>query len=176
MIKITGNQLHNATPATISALDAITANLAAKDSTLWGPEAMSEAQIRLNWIDLPTSSRALLPELDALHAWAKSKEITSIILAGMGGSSLAPEVIAKTYGKELTVLDTTDPDQILAAIPADLSHSLVVVGSKSGSTIETASHKALFTKLFQDAGLSPSDHFVIVTDPGSPLDKSARAD
>ena len=176
MIKITGNQLHNATPATISALDAITANLAAKDSTLWGPEAMSEAQIRLNWIDLPTSSRALLPELDALHAWAKSKEITSIILAGMGGSSLAPEVIAKTYGKELTVLDTTDPDQILAAIPADLSHSLVVVGSKSGSTIETASHKALFTKLFQDAGLSPADHFVIVTDPGSPLDKSARAD
>lgn len=176
MITVKGSGLSVATSATKNSLNAITASLAAKDSTLWGKNAESEAAIRLNWIDLPVSSRTLLPELDALTAWSTSKSISTIVLAGMGGSSLAPEVIAKTFNKKLTVLDTTDPDQIKAAIPSDLAHSLVVVGSKSGSTIETASHKALFTKLFQDAGLNPTDHFVIVTDPGSPLDKSARAD
>ncbi len=176
MINASGSALDLASKETVASLNAVVGRLAAKDHTLWGVEAEAEASIRLNWIDLPLSSRALLPELDALTAWARSKEISTIVLAGMGGSSLAPEVIAKSYGKKLTVLDTTDPDQIRAAIPADLAHSLVVVGSKSGSTIETASHKAFFTKIFQDAGLNPADHFVIVTDPGSPLDKSARAD
>ena len=149
--------------------------LAGKDSTLWGIDAQPEAQLRLNWVDLPTASRDLLPELDALSAWARSNNLTNIILAGMGGSSLAPEVIAKTFGKKLAVLDSTDPAQIAAAIPADLTNSVVIVGSKSGSTIETASQKALFTKLFTDAGLNPLDHIVIVTDPGSPLDKDSRA-
>ena len=176
MITITGSKISVASSATRASLQAITARLAAKDNTLWGVDAQAEATIRLNWIDLPISSRALLPDLDALSAWARSKGITTIVLAGMGGSSLAPEVIAKTFGKVLTVLDTTDPEQIKAAIPNDLAHSLVVVGSKSGSTIETASHKAFFAKVFQDAGLDPAEHFVIVTDPGSPLDKSARAD
>ena len=176
MINVSGSKVNLATQVTKDALLAISPRLAAKDKTLWGEEAAAEAGLRLNWIDLPTSSRALLPELDALTAWSRSKGITSIVLAGMGGSSLAPEVIAKTYDKTLTVLDTTDPDQITAAIPTDLAHSLIVVGSKSGSTIETASHKAFFTKVYQDAGLNPSDHFVIVTDPGSPLDKSSRSD
>jgi glucose-6-phosphate isomerase len=176
MITVSGPALQLATTATKNSLNDILPRLAAKDHTLWGLEAQGEAAVRLNWIDLPTSSRALLPELDALTAWARSKQISTIVLAGMGGSSLAPEVIAKSYNKNLTVLDTTDPDQINAAIPSDLAHSLVVVGSKSGSTIETASHKAFFTKIFHDAGLNPAEHFVIVTDPGSPLDKSARAD
>ncbi len=176
MITVTGSALTLASVQTKSLLNEILGRLAAKDHTLWGEEAQEEAQVRLNWIDLPVSSRELLPELDALTAWARTRHISTIVLAGMGGSSLAPEVISKTYKKNLTVLDTTDPDQIAAAIPADLEHSLVVVGSKSGSTIETASHKAFFTKVYQDAGLNVADHFVIVTDPGSPLDKSARAE
>ena len=178
MITVTGPALKVASSKTISSLTAVIGNLANKDHTLWGKEAEAEAAIRLNWVTLPETSRALLPELDALSAWAREKKITTIVLAGMGGSSLAPEVIAKTYGTTkmtFTVLDTTDPDQIAAAIPTDLSHSLVVVGSKSGSTIETASHKALFTELFLAAGCDPKDHFVIVTDPDSPLDKSSRA-
>jgi glucose-6-phosphate isomerase len=162
--------------STLDSLNAVVAKLAAKDPTLWGPDAVAEATLRLNWIDLPTTSRELLPELDALAAWATSTGLTHVILAGMGGSSLAPEVIAKTFGKKLTVLDTTDPDQIAAAIPADLSNVVISVGSKSGSTIETASHKALFTQLLIKAGLNPADHLVIVTDPASPLDQSARAD
>jgi len=176
MINVSGPALSVASAATTNSLNAIVERLAAKDHTLWGVEAEAEATVRLNWIDLPTTSRALLPELDALTAWARTREISTIVLAGMGGSSLAPEVIAKTYAKTLTVLDTTDPDQINAAIPTDLLHTLIVVGSKSGSTIETASHKAFFTKLLLDAGLDPLNHFVIVTDPGSPLDKSARND
>ncbi len=176
MITVSGPALSVASTATTNSLNAVVERLAAKDHTLWGIEAEAEALVRLNWIDLPTTSRALLPELDALTAWARTREISTIILAGMGGSSLAPEVIAKTYSKTLTVLDTTDPDQIQAAIPTDLLHTLIVVGSKSGSTIETASHKAFFTKLLLDAGLDPVNHFVIVTDPGSPLDKSARND
>ena len=164
------------TEQSLASLHSVTSKLAAKDSTLWGPAAAAEAEVRLNWIDLPTSSRELLPQLDALAAWAASKNLTDVILAGMGGSSLAPEVIAKSFGKRLTVLDTTDPDQIAAATPSDLSKTIVSVGSKSGSTVETASHKAYFTELFIAAGLNPADHIIVVTDPGSPLDQSARAD
>ena len=161
---------------TLASLSAITKRLADKDSSLWGQDAQAEASVRLNWIDLPQSSRELLPQLDALTAWSRQAGHKTVILAGMGGSSLAPEVIAKTYKKSLTVLDTTDPDQIKAAIPSDLSQSVIVVGSKSGSTVETASHKALFTQLIVSAGLDPVNHLVIVTDPGSPLDKSSRAE
>jgi len=156
-------------------LNSITSRLAAKDSELWGQAAAAEAKIRLNWIDLPVVSRELLPQLDALSAWARSNNLDNFVLCGMGGSSLAPEVIAKTYGKKLTVLDTTDPGQIKLAIPENLSQTLIIVGSKSGSTIETASQKKFFEKLFIEAGLNPVDHFVIVTDPGSPLDVSARS-
>jgi glucose-6-phosphate isomerase len=94
----------------------------------------------------------------------------------MGGSSLAPEVIAATYRKELFVLDSTDPVYIHHALARDLRETVVVVGSKSGSTIETASQRALFAEAFRTLDLNPVDHMVIVTDPESPLDKSARAD
>jgi glucose-6-phosphate isomerase len=148
--------------------------LAAKDSTIWGAAAQAEASIRLNWIDAPESSRDLLPQLDAISA--KFRNYTRVVLCGMGGSSLAPEVIAATYRKELFVLDSTDPVYIHHALAGDLRQTVVVVGSKSGSTIETASQRALFAEAFRTLNLDPVDHMVIVTDPGSPLDKSARAD
>ena len=170
-----GKLLASIEPQTFELLLAKTPLLAVKDSTLWGPEAQEEASIRLNWIDLPSVSVALIPQLTELTAWAKAKDLTNVILAGMGGSSLAPEVISKTYGKKLTVVDTTDPEQILKAIPPELTNSVVVVGSKSGSTVETASHKAFFERLFTEAGLLPADHIVIVTDPGSPLDLASRS-
>lgn len=150
--------------------------IAAKDFTLWGKEAEAESSIRLNWIDLPTASRALLPQLSTLQEWIAEKGLTHFILAGMGGSSLGPEVLAKTYGKKLTVIDSTDPDQVLAATPSDLAHVGIIVGSKSGSTAETSSQKAHFTKVLTDAGLDPRNHFIIITDPGSPFDEASRAD
>lgn len=147
--------------------------LALKDPSMWGLDAQAEAMIRLNWIDLPESSRDLLPQLDALSA--KHRDKLHIILCGMGGSSLGPEVIAKTFKRELFVLDSTDPNYITHALSFDLNRTLVIVSSKSGSTIETASQRALFEKAFIDADLKPTDHIVIVTDPGSPLDEQARA-
>ena len=150
------------------------ARLALKDSTIWGLDAADEAAVRLNWIDLPESSRDLLPQLDALSAKHRSK--TRVVLCGMGGSSLGPEVIAKTFKKELFVLDSTDPNYVANALNADLSTTIVVVSSKSGSTIETTSQRAVFEAAFIDAGLRPQDHIVIVTDPGSPLDSQSRAD
>jgi glucose-6-phosphate isomerase len=153
-------------------LQAFHERLKSKDSTIWGPEAQAEASIRLNWIDLPESSRDLLPQFDALAAKHRDKD--SVILCGMGGSSLGPEVIAQTFSKQLFVLDSTDPNYVAHALAFDLTKSVVVVSSKSGSTIETASQRALFEGAFTDAGLNPIDHMVFVTDPGSPLDKQVR--
>jgi glucose-6-phosphate isomerase len=154
-------------------LIAVHQQIAEKDSSTWGPEAAAEAAVRLNWVDLPESSRALLPEIDALAA--KFRDMKTIVLAGMGGSSLAPEVIAKSFGNKLFILDSTDPNYLAHAINGDLSSTVVVVSSKSGSTIETSSARAAFAAAFTEAGLAVADHMVVVTDPDSPLDRDARA-
>ena len=174
MVSLKGNALSkiDRTSAEYKALQAFHERLKSKDSAIWGAEAQAEAAIRLNWIDLPESSRDLLPQLDALAA--KHRDKSNVILCGMGGSSLGPEVIAQTFGKSLFVLDSTDPDYVAHALKFDLAKSVVVVSSKSGSTIETASQRALFEGAFKDAGLNPTDHMVFVTDPGSPLDKQVR--
>jgi glucose-6-phosphate isomerase len=91
----------------------------------------------------------------------------------MGGSSLAPEVITATYGVDLTVLDTTDPGQVQAAI-TDLERTVLVASSKSGGTVETDSHRRAFEQAFRDAGIDPTGRIVVVTDPGSPLEATAR--
>ncbi|MEI7539867.1 MAG: hypothetical protein WCJ89_00150 [Actinomycetes bacterium] len=175
MITITGNSLGKVdrNDSRYLALLDVHARLITKDSTIWGKDAQSEAQVRLNWIDLPESSRDLLPALDALYAKHRDKE--SVILCGMGGSSLGPEVIAQSFKKKLFVLDSTDPNYVAHALNCDLAKAVVVVSSKSGSTIETASQRALFEEVFTKASLKPQDHIVIVTDPGSPLDKDCRA-
>jgi hypothetical protein len=98
------------------------------------------------------------------------------VLGGMGGSSLAPEVITKTEGVELTVLDATDPGQVLSALSDRLPTTAVVISSKSGGTVETDSQKRVYEKAFRDAGIDPIDRIIVVTDPGSPLDVAARAD
>ena len=154
-------------------LNAITRKLAAKDPSLWGAAAANEAAIRLDWVDLPQESRELLPTLDALSAWSRELGHENFILCGMGGSSLAPEVIAAHYKKKLIVLDSTEPSQVAQALQINLAKSCVIVASKSGSTIETASQKALFESAFKEAGLDLKNHMVIITDPDSPLHKSA---
>ena len=147
--------------------------IAKKDATTWGTKASAEAAIRLNWVDLPESSQQLLPQIEEIAK--KFASHTRIVLCGMGGSSLGPEVIALTYKKDIFIFDSTDPNYSRHAIGTDLAHTLVVVSSKSGSTIETSSQRALFEGQFQAAGLNPLDHMLFVTDPGSPLDKEVRA-
>ena len=146
-MKLSGPILKNIDSKILLSLQEIAPRVAKKDINIWGNK--SEAANRLNWVDLPTKSRDLLPELDALSAWARSNGLTQVVLCGMGGSSLAPEVIASTYRKSLTTLDSTDPGQILNSIPSDLSKAVVVVGSKSGTTIETLTQFEFYINIFE---------------------------
>ena len=91
--------------------DKVASGIAARDATLWGPDAESEAAIRLGWVDLPVTSRPLLAEIEALQADLRAEGLDRFVLCGMGGSSLAPEVITRTAGVELTVLDTHRTDR-----------------------------------------------------------------
>jgi glucose-6-phosphate isomerase len=150
--------------------------LARQDPTLWGPQAQPEAARRLAWVALPETSRPLLATIEALRADLHSDGIDRVVLAGMGGSSLAPEVICGTDQVPLTVLDTTDPGQVADALAGDLERTVLVVSSKSGSTVETDSHRRVFAVAFAAAGLDPAAHLVVVTDPGSPLQQIADAE
>ncbi|MEI9907301.1 MAG: hypothetical protein WDO06_04720 [Actinomycetota bacterium] len=137
------------------ALNVASKAIKSKDASLWGETARAEAENRLNWVDLAETSRLLLPDLDALAA--KFRHCTDVVLCGMGGSSLAPEVIAATFNKKLFVLDSTDPNYLKHALKRDLAKTVVVVSSKSGSTIETSSQRALFELHFREAGLNPRE-------------------
>jgi glucose-6-phosphate isomerase len=173
MIKITGPLVAKIDRSSdlYKKLSDANSRLARKDATLWGPEAAAEAAIRLNWVNLPENSRDLLPALDALAAKHKGK---NVVLCGMGGSSLAPEVIAGTYKKSAFIFDLTDPNYAAHVLKKDLSNTVIVVSSKSGSTIETASQRAATEAALISQGLDPKAHIVFVTDPDSPLDKEVR--
>ncbi|HSU74077.1 MAG TPA: glucose-6-phosphate isomerase [Terrabacter sp.] len=154
--------------------DSVASRLFAQDATLWGPQAESESRIRLSWVGLPRSSRPLVGEIAALRESFAEQGVTHVVLCGMGGSSLAPEVICATAGKPLVVLDSSDPDYVRRALGDDLAHTVVVVSSKSGSTVETDSQRRAYEQAFTDAGIDPAARIVVVTDPGSPLDKESR--
>jgi glucose-6-phosphate isomerase len=155
--------------------DRFASRLFAKDATLWGPAAQAESAIRLSWVSLPRTSRPLVAAVAALRAQLGEQGVDHVVLCGMGGSSLAPEVICAAAGVELTVLDSSYPDCVRTALADRLERSVVVVSSKSGSTVETDSQRRAFEGAFTAAGIDPTQRIVIVTDPGSPLDKAARA-
>jgi len=154
--------------------DRFVSKLFARDATLWGPDAESESAKRLSWVGLARSSRPLVGEVAALRDQLAEKGIDHVVLCGMGGSSLAPEVICATEGKPLVVLDSSDPDYVRAALRDQLDRTVVVVSSKSGSTVETDSQRRAYEGAFTDAGIDPTERIVIVTDPGSPLDQQSR--
>ncbi|WP_312179798.1 glucose-6-phosphate isomerase [Arthrobacter sp.] len=154
--------------------DEVATRLLAQDPTLWGPDAEAEAAIRLGWLNPSESSRPLLGQIRGLREELAAEGVTRVVLAGMGGSSLAPEVITRTAGVDLTVLDSTDPDSVAAALAEDLASTVIVVSSKSGSTVETDSQRRAFEDAFTKAGIDAASRIVVVTDPGSPLDAAAR--
>src|SRR5699024_8112494 len=122
-----------------------------QDPTLWGTEAQPEASIRLAWTYLHHTSRSLVAEVTALRQRFVRDGLDHVVLCGMGGSSLAPEVICRAAGVELTVLDSSHPDYVRRAIDDRLERSIVVVSSKSGSTVETDSHKRACEYAFEPA-------------------------
>lgn len=145
-----------------------------QDPTLWGEAAEEESAKRLSWVGLARSSRPLVGEVAALRDDLRGKGVDHVVLCGMGGSSLAPEVICATAGVPLTVLDSSQPDMVRAALRDRLESTVVVVSSKSGSTVETDSQRRAYEQAFRDAGIDPAERIVVVTDPGSPLDGEAR--
>jgi len=143
------------------------ARLEARDVTLW-PEG-NVASNRLGWLDLPNTLQA---EADALMDWAGGVEQRRVVLLGMGGSSLGPEVLGAAWraagrrdGRELVVLDTTDPETIAAT---DFSDAFMLVSSKSGNTLEVQALFAHAWSLVPEGG-----RYAAITDPGTPLAKLA---
>jgi glucose-6-phosphate isomerase len=146
------------------------------DHTVWKPEP-TEITNRLGWLTLAADLRGRIPELRAFATKVAADGFTHALLLGMGGSSLAPEMFARTYGTakgalDLTVLDTTHPATI-ARVEAslDLAHTLFIVASKSGTTLETLSH---FEHFFAATG-GRGSNFIAITDPGTPLEQLAKA-
>lgn len=154
--------------------DRVASRLAAQDPTLWGEAAEEESAKRLGWVSLSETSRPLVAEIAALGVENRERGLAKIVLCGMGGSSLAPEVICAAAGVELDVLDSSDPDFVRSSLEDRLAETVVVVSSKSGGTVETDSQRRAFEKAFRDAGIDPAERIVVVTDPGSPLEEYAR--
>lgn len=153
--------------------DKVASRIASGDDTLWGPHSERDASESLGWVTLPHSSRKLIEDLENLYADIRADGITRVVLAGMGGSSLGPEVICATYGVPLVTLDSTDPDQVRAALTGDLESTLLVVSSKSGGTVETDCLRRVFEWAFEESGVDPRKHIVVVTDPDSALHRVA---
>jgi transaldolase/glucose-6-phosphate isomerase len=150
------------------------------DATLWtgGDESRW-----LGWLNVAGEQLDHTDELRELAAGARADGLESVLLLGMGGSSLAPEVLSETFGAPgngpaLHVLDSTDPAQVRAAeASVDLGRTLFVVSSKSGSTLEPNVLKRYFYARAREAlGDDAGGRFVAITDPGSALEREAQAD
>jgi transaldolase len=153
-----------------------------KHPGFWKPNPNEQQEItnRLGWLTVADQMRDALPRLNALRDAVHAEGITHVVLLGMGGSSLAPEVLDETFGEapgqpKLFILDTTDPATIEAVEGhIDLAHTLFLVASKSGGTLETLSQFKYFHAKAQALGSAPGAHFIAITDPGTRLDAMAQ--
>jgi transaldolase/glucose-6-phosphate isomerase len=156
--------------------DGVAKRVWSKDVTLWGPEGTPEVADRLGWLTISEPMLEGAAELHAFREELQGQGYTDAALLGMGGSSLGPEVIRRTFGDiegalRLHVLDSTDPAAVLdLERKLDLDSTLFLVSSKSGGTIETLSH---FHHFWERTG-GRGEHFAAITDPGSPLVELAR--
>jgi transaldolase / glucose-6-phosphate isomerase len=152
------------------------------DPTLWEQsDAAGQAEIRqrLGWLTAPETFRPHLDEYTAFAEEIRQAGFTDVILIGMGGSSLAPEVLSRVFNEpnalKLTVLDSTDPAQVLAADRStDPRRTLHIVASKSGGTAEVTALLAYFwTRAQTLLGEQAGDVFIAITDPATALEKMA---
>jgi transaldolase/glucose-6-phosphate isomerase len=151
----------------------------AADKTVW---TGTDEDKWLGWLSIVAREQAELAQLEAFAQTVKSGGFTDVVLLGMGGSSLGPEVLAEAFGRQsgwpqFHMLDSTDPAQV-ARIEAGiaLSTTLFIVSSKSGSTLEPNIFKQYFFERVQKATGAAGKHFVAVTDPGSHMEKVAKED
>jgi transaldolase/glucose-6-phosphate isomerase len=164
--------------------DAAPSRLWSHDPTLWtsDPAGQAEVRKRLGWLDLPRTSRAVLKEINEFAAQVHANGLHRVLLLGMGGSSLGPEVISLIFPysstgngqavKAFAILDSTDPGQVLeAARQFPPEQTLYLVASKSGGTAEINASYNYFWKLSGESG----SHFAAITDPGTSLEALANA-
>jgi transaldolase/glucose-6-phosphate isomerase len=153
-----------------------TLRLWARDSTLW---TGADESRWLGWLDVIGEQLTDLGHLDEVAALGRSGEFDDAVVLGMGGSSLAPEVLASTLGPQpgfprLSILDSTDPAQARALERRlNLSRTLFVVASKSGSTLEPNVFHAYFWERVRQAAGDAGRRFLAITDPGSPFSRVA---
>lgn len=154
-----------------------------KDPSLWKSEPEHQKVIgnRLGWLTIADAMLDHVHSLMRLGREVRDAGYRYVVLLGMGGSSLAPQVIQATIGSapgypELVVLDTTDPATIRAvADRVGAGNALFIVASKSGTTVESASLDAYFyDRLHEILGDGAGEHFIAITDPGTALERSAR--
>ncbi len=152
-----------------------------KDPTLWTSDGEEKW---LGWIDIVERQQKDAAAFTALAADVKSAGFKTVLLLGMGGSSLCPEVLAVTFGQQagfpaLHIVDSTDPAQVKAAQDKiNLAETLVVVASKSGSTLEPNVLKQYFFEEMKKAvgADKAGSHFLAITDPGSKMEQVAKGD
>jgi transaldolase/glucose-6-phosphate isomerase len=166
-----------------STLDSLGADRAAvrlwsKDATFWTNH--DEAKW-LGWLDIVDRELANLAEYESFASEVRREGFADVVLLGMGGSSLGPEVLGEIIGSakgapQLRILDSTDPAQVRALESAiEIKNTLFIVSSKSGSTLEPNIFKDYFFARVQESlGDKAGDRFVAVTDPGSAMEKAAR--
>ena len=159
------------------------AGLWRRDPSVWSADSTVQKAIadRLGWMSSPLLMADSVDRLRTFAGRVKGDGITDVVLLGMGGSSLAPEVLRAILGvaqgwPRLHMLDSTDPAAIRAAATTP-RQTLYLLASKSGTTIEPNSLAAHFRQRLLDAGVQKwGDHFVAITDPGTELDRRARAE
>ncbi len=156
------------------------ARLWAKDPGVW---TSSGEEKWLGWLTIVETELARIAEIESFQAEVKARGFKHILLLGMGGSSLCPEVLRITYGiipgfPELHVLDSTDPAQVASfAARCPSAETLFIVASKSGGTLEPNILKQFFfDRATRDLGPDAGSHFVAITDPGSHMEAVAKAD
>ncbi|MFW6160556.1 MAG: hypothetical protein ACOC57_05385 [Acidobacteriota bacterium] len=153
--------------------------LRSKSHDLWASQPIPELSNRLGWLELPQDSVSLIPRLEEFTENLGRDGIQQLVLLGMGGSSLAPEVIAKTFGlndnsPRFCVCDTTHPGYISGLLKTlNLKKTFFLVSSKSGTTLETMALFHFFWKHAVADCNNPGKHFAAITDPGTPLERLA---
>lgn len=147
----------------------------ARDHTVWSPDP-SEITNRMGWLDVATRMRGELARIGAFRDEVAGEGYARVLLLGMGGSSLAPELYARTFGSgecpEVSILDTTDPAAVLDDAEAAVGEkTLFIVATKSGATVETMSlFKFFYGRVVEGVGAERAGRdFVAITDPGSAL-------
>jgi transaldolase / glucose-6-phosphate isomerase len=152
------------------------------DATIWTSDESEAEEIvrRMGWVDAPVKSRDIVPAAEKLLEEIKSEGFTHAVVLGMGGSSLAPEVFSKVNNKKsgisLSILDSTNPDQIQEKVNEILiEKTLFILSSKSGTTAEMRTLFSYFWEQVSEIEREPGNHFIAITDPETQLEKLGKS-